>query len=59
MQVDWFMSQLTLDMGYVERFVNAIEAQTVLPPGFVQGAIRRGVGVDIDGTDFKYDYNLC
>lgn len=49
-QVDW-ISSIHADVGYIERFISAIENNHLLPDGFVYGVVDRvqspGVGLDL------------
>lgn len=57
-QVDWFMSTETFDVEYVERFINAIENQSQLPTGFIEGALLRFGMPDVGGADLQLNFYI-
>lgn len=58
-QVNWFDSAETVDIEYVERFINAIETQSQLPDGFIKGAVPRAGLPDVGGADLQLTGYIC
>lgn len=57
-QVDWFNSaknnREVLDIGHIEAFINAVEADTKLPPlGKIKGALPRIETQGMGGADLQ------
>lgn len=58
-QVDWFSSRSTVDRNYMEMFIKAIENQTELPAGSIDGAVPRASTTDIGGADIQLNVSFC
>lgn len=57
-QVDWFLSSKTVDMGYVERFITSIENGQLLQTGFVEIVVERQPSIGF-GLDIQIPWYLC
>ncbi|KAG4077177.1 hypothetical protein HA402_016164 [Bradysia odoriphaga] len=56
-QIKWFWYEV-MDLEFVESFVEAIENQSSLPPGFVRGGVPRHGEMNLDGVDIEEEFYI-